>query len=134
MTFVKIYSVAVAVFFLIDMVWLGVIAKNLYRKYIGHLMLATPNWSAAIIFYLLFVVGLVIFAINPALSKNSWSYALLYGAMFGFFTYMTFDLTSLAVIKGWSWEIVVIDIIWGIVLAGSVSAVTYFICSKYLGL
>jgi uncharacterized membrane protein len=134
MTFAKIYLVTVPIFFLIDLTWLGVIAKNVYRKYMGHLMLATPNWTAAIIFYLLFIVGLIIFVINPALKNHSWSYALLYGAMFGFFTYMTFDLTSLAVLKDWPWQIVIIDIIWGMVLSGSVSVVSYLICSRYLGL
>jgi uncharacterized membrane protein len=133
-TFIKIYAVSVVIFFAVDLVWLGVVAKDLYRKYLGQLMLATPNWTAAVIFYLLFVVGLVIFVVNPALKNGSWSYALLYGAMFGFFTYMTFDLTSLAVIKDWSWQIAVIDMIWGTVLAGTVSTVSYLICSKYLGL
>lgn len=134
MTFLKVYLVTVPIFFLIDLTWLGVIAKGVYRKYMGHLMLATPNWTAAIVFYLLFIVGLIIFVINPALKNHSWSYALLYGALFGFFTYMTFDLTSLAVLKGWPWQIVIIDIIWGMVLSGSVSVASYLICSKYLGL
>ncbi len=134
MTFIKIYLVTVPIFFIIDLAWLGVIAKDVYRKYMGHLMLATPNWTAAIIFYLLFIVGLIIFVINPALKSGSWQYALLYGVLFGFFTYMTFDMTSLAVMKDWSWQIVIIDIIWGMVLSGSVSIISYLICSKYLGL
>lgn len=134
MTFIKIYLVSVPIFFLIDLTWLGVIAKDVYRKYMGHLMLDTPNWTAAIVFYLTFIVGLVIFAVYPALRNNSWSYALIYGALFGFFTYMTFDLTSLAVLKNWPWQIVIIDIIWGIILSGSVSIISYFICSRYLGL
>jgi len=128
------YLVTVPIFFLFDLTWLGVIAKNVYRKYMGHLMLATPNWTAAIIFYLAFIVGLIIFVIHPALKNHSWSYALLYGIMFGFFTYMTFDLTSLSVLKDWSWQITIIDIIWGITLSGSVSIISYMICNKYLGL
>jgi uncharacterized membrane protein len=130
----KTYAISVAIFLLMDMVWLGVIAKDVYKKYMGNLMLAVPNWTAALVFYLLFVVGLVIFVIQPALKSHSWSYALLYGAMFGFFTYMTFDLTGLAVLKGWSWQIALIDTVWGIVLSGSVSTLSYLICSKYLGL
>ncbi|NLC30812.1 MAG: DUF2177 family protein [Candidatus Moranbacteria bacterium] len=130
--FIKIYLIAVPIFFLIDLTWLGLIAKNIYQKYMGHLMRPTPNWTAAVIFYLLFIVGLVIFAIYPAIRNNSWSYALLYGAMFGFFTYMTFDLTSLAVIKDWRWQIVIIDIIWGIVLSSSVSVLAYLIGKNWL--
>ena len=132
MNFIKIYLIAVPIFFLIDLTWLGLIAKNIYQKYMGHLMRPTPNWTAAVIFYLLFIVGLVIFAIYPAIRNNSWSYALLYGAMFGFFTYMTFDLTSLAVIKDWRWQIVIIDIIWGIVLSSSVSVLAYLIGKNWL--
>jgi uncharacterized membrane protein len=132
--YLKTYLVAVPVFFLIDMVWLGVIAKGVYAKYMGHLLRPVPNWPATIVFYLLFIVGLVIFAIHPALKNQSWSYALLYGGLFGFFTYMTFDMTSLAVLKDWPWQIVIIDIIWGIVLSGSVSVVSYLIAGKYLGL
>ncbi|MBU2566576.1 DUF2177 family protein [Patescibacteria group bacterium] len=132
--FLKVYLIAVPIFFIIDLTWLGVVAKNIYQKYMGHLMLTTPNWAAAIAFYLLFLVGLVIFVLNPALKNHSWTYALLYGAMFGFFTYMTFDLTSLAVLKDWPWQIVIIDIIWGIFLSSSVSVITYLICSKYLNL
>jgi uncharacterized membrane protein len=125
-SFFKIYLVAIPIFFLIDMLWLGIIAKDIYAKYMGHLMRATPNWPVALLFYFLFIVGLVIFAIYPALLKNSWTYALGYGALFGFFTYMTFDLTSLAVMKDWQWPIAVIDIIWGTVLSASVSVLAFW--------
>lgn len=132
MSFIKLYLIAVPVFFIIDLTWLGLIAKSTYQKYMGHLMRPTPNWTAAVIFYLLFIVGLVILAIYPAIRNSSWSYALIYGAMFGFFTYMTFDLTSLAVLKDWRWQIVIIDIIWGIVLSGSVSLIAYLIGKNFV--
>ena len=125
--FTKLYLIAVPIFFLIDMLWLVVIAKGTYQKYLGHLMRPMPNWPVAILFYLLFIVGLVVFVVFPAVRNNSWSYALLYGAMFGFFTYMTYDLTSLAVMKDFPWQITVIDIIWGTVLSSSVSVLTYLI-------
>jgi len=125
--FLKLYLVAVPVFFLMDMLWLGIIAKDIYKKYMGHLMRPTPNWPVAVAFYLLFIVGLIIFAVYPAVRNNSWTYALLYGAMFGLFTYMTFDLTSLAVLKDYSWQITIIDIIWGIVLSSTVSVSAFFI-------
>lgn len=130
--FLKIYFIVVPIFFIIDLTWLGVIAKDLYQKYMGHLMRPVPNWPVAVLFYLLFIVGLVIFAISPAIRNNSWSYALLYGALFGFFTYMTFDLTSLAVLKDWPWKIVIIDIIWGVVLSSSVSVAAYFIAKNII--
>jgi uncharacterized membrane protein len=125
--FLKLYLVAVPVFFALDMLWLVVIAKDIYQKYMGHLMKPMPNWPVAILFYLLFIVGVIIFAVHPAIKNNSWNYALFYGAMFGFFTYMTFDLTSLAVLKDYSWEITIIDIIWGTVLSASVSVSVFFI-------
>jgi uncharacterized membrane protein len=129
--FLKIYAIAVPIFFLVDMLWLGVVAKGIYQKYIGHLMRPSPNWPVAIVFYLLFIIGLVIFVINPAIEKNSWTHALLYGAMFGFFTYMTFDLTNWAVLKDWPQTIVYIDIAWGIVLSTVVSLGTYFIYNLF---
>jgi uncharacterized membrane protein len=130
--FIKLYLIAVPIFFLIDLVWLGLISKGVYQKYLGHLMRPTPNWTAAIIFYLLFIIGLVIFAIYPAIRNSSWSYAVIYGAMFGFFTYMTFDLTSLAVVKDWRWQIVIIDIAWGIFLSASVSVIAYLIGKNWI--
>ena len=130
--FLKLYFIAVPIFLMIDLVWLGLIAKNVYQKYMGHLMRSVPNWPVAFTFYLLFVIGLVIFAIYPAVRDSSWTYALLYGSLFGFFTYMTFDLTSLAVLKDWPWEIVIIDIIWGVVLSSSVSVATYFIAKSII--
>lgn len=123
----KIYIVAVPVFFAIDLLWLGVVARGFYAKHLGELLKSAPNWTAAIIFYLLFLVGLVIFVIAPALEKNSFSHALVYGAMFGFFTYMTYDLTNLATLKNWPMQIVLVDIIWGTVLSAGVASITFYI-------
>jgi uncharacterized membrane protein len=130
LTLAKVYAVSVAFFLLIDLTWLGLIAKNVYGKYLGHLMRPMPNWPAALTFYLLFLVGLMIFVLQPALQQHSWQHALLFGALFGFFTYATFDLTSLAVLKDWPWQIVIIDMVWGTVLAGSVSVLTYFVSMR----
>jgi uncharacterized membrane protein len=132
--FFKIYLIAVPIFLLIDLLWLGVIAKGIYRKYIGHLMLPSPNWPIALLFYFLFIAGLLIFVIIPALKSGSWTDALLYGALFGFFTYMTFDLTNLAVLKDWPWKIVIIDIIWGVVLSATVSVATFFAARYFFSL
>ena len=128
--FIKLYAIALSVFFAIDMLWLGIIAKNFYRIQIGHLMKPDVNWTAAIIFYLIFIVGLVVFVISPAVEKNSWMHALLFGALFGLVCYATYDLTNLAVAKDWPLLVTIVDLVWGAVLAASVSVVTYFIASK----
>lgn len=124
--YLKIYGVALIIFFAIDMLWLGVIAKNLYDRFIGEL-LGDVKWLPAIIFYLLFIVGLTFFVIEPAIAKESLTHALFAGMFFGFITYATYDLTNLATLEGWSLEITIIDLVWGSVLGGSVSLFTYLI-------
>jgi uncharacterized membrane protein len=128
--FIKQFFIALLVFFGIDMVWLVLVAKKFYQDHIGFLMKPDINWPAAIIFYLLFIIGLVIFVISPAIEKRSWVHALLYGALFGLITYATYDLTNLATLKDWPMLVTVVDLIWGTVLASSVSLITYFIASK----
>lgn len=131
--FFKLYAIALPVFFAIDMLWLGLIAKNFYREQIGTLMKPDVNWTAAVIFYLIFIAGLVTFVISPAVEKNSWTHALIFGAFFGLVCYATYDLTNLAVAKDWPLLVTVVDLVWGAVLAASVSVITYFIADK-LGL
>jgi uncharacterized membrane protein len=121
------YLLTALVFFTIDMAWLGFIAKGIYRKYLGNFLSDKVNWTAAIIFYFLFIIGIFYFAILPAVEKNSVVKAILSGALFGFFTYATYDLTNLATLKNWPLPIVFIDIIWGVVLTGLVSTAGYFI-------
>ena len=121
------YLLTTVVFFVVDMTWLGIIAKGLYKKYLGGFLSDNVNWPAAIIFYLLFIIGIFYFAILPAVEKNSLAKAIVAGALFGFFTYATYDLTNLATLKGWPLPIVFIDIIWGSVLTGIVSTAGYYI-------
>ena len=128
--FIKLFAIALPVFFAIDMVWLGLVAKGFYRAQIGTLMKNDVNWTAAIIFYLIFIAGLVVFVIAPAVEKGSWTHALLFGALFGLVCYATYDLTNLAVAKDWPLLVTVVDLAWGAVLAATVSTVTYFIASK----
>jgi len=128
--FIKLYFIALPVFLAIDMIWLGLIAKNFYAKQIGFLMKSNINWLAAIIFYLLFIVGLVLFVITPAMQKNSWLQVLLLGALFGLITYATYDLTNLATIKDWPVLVTIIDLIWGMTVAGAVSVISFFIADK----
>lgn len=126
----KLYLIALPVFFAIDMFWLGVVAKNFYKQQIGFLMTSNVNWAAAIIFYLVFILGLVLFVISPALAKSSLQHAIVFGALFGFITYATYDLTNLATLKDWPLTLTIVDLIWGSVLASSVSSVTYYIATK----
>jgi len=128
--FIKLFLIALPVFFLIDMVWLVLVAKKFYQEQIGFLMKPEINWLAAIIFYLLFIAGLVIFVISPAVEKHSWLHALIFGALFGLITYATYDLTNLATLKDWPLLVTVVDLIWGTVLAASISGITYFITGK----
>ena len=128
--FIKLFLIALPVFFVIDMVWLVLVAKKFYQEQIGFLMKPEINWFAAIIFYLLFIAGLVIFVISPAVEKHSWVHAILFGALFGLITYATYDLTNLATMKDWPLLVTVVDLIWGTVLAASISGITYFFAGK----
>lgn len=115
------YLLTFIVFLMVDMLWLGIIAKNLYQKYLGDFLTDKVNWTAAFIFYFLYVVGISIFTIYPAVNKDSAVNAIVMGALFGVFTYATYDLTNLATLKGWPLPIVFIDILWGAVLSAIVS-------------
>jgi uncharacterized membrane protein len=130
--FLKLYAIALPVFFAIDMLWLGLLARTFYQNQIGFLMKSPVNWVAAIIFYLLFLVGLVVFVIEPTVEKKDWLLALGKGALFGLITYATYDLTNLATLKDWPITVVWVDMIWGTVLAASVSIITFFIALKWL--
>jgi uncharacterized membrane protein len=128
MTFIhylKWYGFTLIAFFAIDMVWLGLVAKAFYQKHLGFLMRPKVNWVAAMLFYMAFVVGILIFAVLPARQAGSLMKAVLLGALFGFFTYGTYDMSNLATLKDWPVIVVFVDIIWGIVLCGSVAALGY---------
>lgn len=131
-TYLPAYLVSVVVFFVIDMLWLGFVAPSFYKSQIGHLMADTVRWPVAIVFYLVFLVGLAIFALIPALDGGGIRHALLFGALFGFFTYATYDLTNWATLREWPALVSVVDMAWGTVLSASVTGVTYWIVSTYL--
>ncbi|MBP9728340.1 MAG: DUF2177 family protein [Candidatus Moranbacteria bacterium] len=128
--FWKLYLIALPVFFAIDMLWLGIVARNFYRNQVGALLKTDFNWVAGVSFYLLFIAGLVFFVIEPAVKSGNWTSALLVGALFGLMTYATYDLTNLATLKDWTLTITLVDMAWGMVLAASVSTVTYLIAEK----
>jgi len=121
------YFFTSVVFFAIDIVWLGVIAKNFYAKNLEGFLSDQVNWGAALIFYFIFIAGISFFAIYPAVEKNSLQLAILYGVLFGFFTYSTYDLTNYATLKDWPVKVVLVDIAWGSVLSGLVSLSGFFI-------
>ena len=118
---VFLYLLTLAIFFLIDMIWLGLVAKNFYRQQLGGMLSPTVNWPAAILFYLLFIAGLLTFVILPALAKGGALQALWQGAFFGLVAYATYDLTNLATLRGWPLRVTVVDLIWGAALGGLVS-------------
>jgi uncharacterized membrane protein len=118
------YLIAFAVFFAVDMVWLGLVAKGFYRRHLGDMLSPKVNWTAAILFYLLFIAGLVVFAVKPVLLKGgTWEAAGL-GALLGLICYATYDLTNLATLKDWPVIVTVVDLVWGTVLGGVVSVST----------
>ncbi len=129
-SFLKLYAITLPVFFAIDLIWLSLVARKFYAEQLGLLMKTNVNWVAAISFYLLFIVGLILFVISPAVEKHSWVYALVFGALFGFFTYATYDLTNLATLKNWPLLVSLVDMAWGTILAASVSTIAYLIASK----
>jgi len=129
--YIYLYLMTIPAFFLIDMIWLGTVATKFYQSQIGFL-LGPVNWVAAIIFYLLYIVGIIIFAVSPALEAGSLSKALVLGALFGFFAYATYDFTNLATIKDWPILVTVVDIIWGTVLTSSVAGVSYYLGKTFL--
>ena len=111
----------------IDLIWLLGIAKNLYRSEMGDLMATEPKLLAGLAFYLLSALGVCIFVIIPALSKQSWLYALQYGALFGLFCYMTYDLTNLAVVRNFPTQLAFIDIAWGSFVTALCASFAYWV-------
>jgi len=127
MAFVKMYLIAFVVFLLVDLVWLTFVANDFYKKHLGFLMKDTPNYIAALVFYLIFIVGLVYFVIMPGIEAGSIGKIILGGLMFGFITYATYDLTNLATLKDWPIVITIVDLIWGSVLSTVISIATFYI-------
>jgi uncharacterized membrane protein len=123
--YIKLYLATLAAFLAVDMLWLGLVARGFYRAQIGFLLSPSPNWVAAFVFYLLFVGGLLYFAILPGLQAGSLSKALLHGALFGLLTYATYDLTNLATLKDWPLTVTIVDILWGVVLSTLVTWAGY---------
>ena len=110
---------------ILDALWLSVVAKTFYQHQLGSLLRAKPNMIAAVLFYCVYVIGVVVFVINPATEKQSWVYALGHGALFGLVAYSTYDLTNLATIKNFKKKVVLIDLLWGTALTAIVAVGAY---------
>ena len=126
-----IYTSFLVTLIAIDLVWLLGIAKNLYRDQMGDIMASEPKLIAGLAFYLLYALGVCIFVIVPALSKQSWIYALQYGALFGLLCYMTYDLTNLAVIRNFPTQLALIDIAWGSFVTAVCSVIAYWVGNRF---
>lgn len=128
--YIKLYVATLITFLGIDSIWLAKIAPNFYKTNIGHLLAEKPNLLAAGAFYILNIIGILFFCTLPALKAESPKTAIIYGALYGIFTYATYDLTNYATLKGWPVKVVIVDIFWGMLLTAVVAGVSYYIGSK----
>jgi uncharacterized membrane protein len=122
-----LYLATVPVFFAVDIVWLNFVAKNFYRERLGALLLDQFNLPVGLAFYLLYIVGIIVFAVLPGVDKGSLVEALWRGALLGLVAYGTYDLTNLSTLKDWSPAITVVDMVWGTVLTGTVASASWWI-------
>jgi uncharacterized membrane protein len=128
---IMLWALAAVVFLAIDMVWLLKIGRGFYVEEIGGILREQPGLAAAGAFYALYVTGLMIMVIGPALDAGSVARALLYGAVFGLVAYGTYDLTNLSVLKGFTARIAVIDMVWGMVLTSATSGITVLLAGLF---
>lgn len=133
MTYIVAYLASLGLFFAADMVWLGTMASRIYRPTLGDIALSGVNLAPAIAFYVLYPIGLVFFAILPALKEGGIYAAILYGALFGFFTYATYDLTNQATLRNWTLQLSAIDMAWGTVLAAGAATAGFLAAAKFGG-
>lgn len=131
MAYVIAYLVCVVVMGGLDFLWLSNMSQSLYRRDLGPLLAENPNMTVAVIFYLIFIVGILVFAVRPALASGDWRTAALYGALFGFFTYATYDLTNFATMKVWTLRVTVLDTAWGTFLTGTVASAASIAALKF---
>jgi uncharacterized membrane protein len=125
-----VYLVALAIFVSIDLVWLGFVAKSFYSAEIGGLLAEQMNLPAAVLFYAIYAVGLMVFAVQPGLTSGGWFRAAMLGGLFGFVAYATYDLSNLATLRGWSTKLAIVDMVWGAVLSGLTAAITVLIAER----
>lgn len=129
----KLYGLTTVVFFAIDLVWITVVAKGFYQQHLGPLLRPDVVWPAALLFYAIYIAGILVFAVIPALDLGSPSRAVALGAFLGFFAYATFDLTCLALFRSFPVVVVAVDLAWGTTLTASVAAAGYGL-GRWLGM
>ena len=133
-TYVCAFIFTTGVFLALDFVWLGFVAKDFYRTQLGPLMLEKPLTGVAIVFYLLYAIGIVYFAAMPALEKNTWVRAMTSGALLGLIAYSTYDLTNLATLRGWSVKLSIVDVAWGSLVTSLAATAGYFGARSFSGI
>ncbi|WP_419658933.1 conserved uncharacterized membrane protein, DUF2177 [Desulfosarcina variabilis str. Montpellier] len=128
-----VYTITAVVFLLIDLFWLGIVAKGFYARHLGHLLREQVNWPAAVVFYLVYIAGIQVFVVGPAL-LGDWrmGHAALLGGMLGFFAYCTFDLTCMALFNAWPLVVTIVDIVWGTLLTAATAATALFVARTML--
>jgi uncharacterized membrane protein len=126
------YLVTLVTFVAVDMAWLGTMASRFYKPILGDIAIAGVNLPPAVVFYAIYPLGLMIFAIEPALRAGSWLNAPIYGALFGFFTYATYDLSNQATLRNWTFSLTAVDVVWGTFLGALTSAVTFWVISRLM--
>ncbi len=119
--YIKLYFATLVVFFAVDMIWLGLVARDFYKKHLGFIMSPEINWYAALIFYLIFIAGVLVFVVIPGIRTDGLTLMLIKAAFFGLITYATYDLTNMATLKNWPAIVTIVDMIWGMVLTTLVS-------------
>ena len=130
--YAKLYAATVVAFFVLDITWLGFVAKGFYTAQMGHLMRPDAQWVPAVAFYLIYIAAIIILCVNPAIERQSMSRAVILGAVFGLAAYAAFDLTGLALLKDYPLAGGIVDLIWGTVLTGSVSGASYYVARALL--
>jgi uncharacterized membrane protein len=125
------YVCTAFIIFPIDMVWIGYLGRDIYRRGMGEILATQPNIPAAVAFYVIYTIGLVIFAVGPAMANGSWRTAMIWGALFGFFAYATYDFTNLATLKSFPFAMAMIDLAWGTVVS-AVSATGGFFVTRFV--
>ena len=129
---VLLFVLTLLVFLIVDLLWLGVVARDFYNRQLAAFFAERVNWPAALIFYFLFVFGVMIFVIMPAVKSQSLIFAMGYGVLFGLVTYGTYDLTNLATLRDWPLKLVIVDLCWGMILSGIVASTGYLIARRLL--
>ena len=132
MVYLIAYLVSIVVMGGLDFLWLTNTSSTLYHRDLGPLLAEDPNMAVAVIFYLTYIVGVLIFAVRPAIGLGDWKTAALYGALFGFFTYGTYDLTNFATMKVWTLRITILDMAWGTILTAITASIATLLALRFV--